>query len=65
MINAACNHLKSNNRFEGECHEGGIQAIPTLVQCSNTLDAHGSYQGGHPSVALRGEKIKTHEVMQQ
>jgi len=65
MINAACHELKSNIRFEGEYHEGGIQATPTLVQCSNTLDAYGSYQDGHPNAALRGEKIKAHEVMQQ
>ena len=42
----------------------GIQAIGLFVQGSYTLDAHGTYQGGHPSVALRGEKTMSNEVMQ-
>ena len=64
MINAACHDLKSNNQFEGEYHEGGIQAIPTLVQCSNTLDAYGTYQCGHPRGALHSDKTVSNEVMQ-
>ena len=64
MINESCHHPVSNNRLEGKRNMEGIQAIGLFVQGSYTLDAHGTYQGGHPSVALRGEKIGINEVAQ-
>jgi len=65
MIGEACHHQKSNNRLEGKRNMQEIQASPLSLQGSYTLDAHESYHGGLPGVDLRGEKIKTHEVMQQ
>ena len=64
MINESCHHPVSNNRLEGKRNMEGIQAIGLFVQGSYTLDAHGTYQGGHPSVALRGENTMYDEVMQ-
>ena len=64
MIDEACHHQVSNNRLEGKHNMEGIQAIALFVQGSYTLDAHGTYQGGHPRVALRGEKTMSNEVMQ-
>ena len=64
MINEPCHHQVSNNRLEGKRNMEGIQAIGLFVQGSYTLDAHGTYRCGHPSVALRGEKTTSNEVMQ-
>ena len=64
MIDEPCHHQVSNNRLEGKRNMEGIQAIGLFVQGSYTLDAHGTYRCGHPSVALRGEKTTFNEVMQ-
>ena len=64
MIDEPCHHQVSNNRLEGKRNMEGIQAIGLFVQGSYTLDAHGTYRCGHPSVALRGEKTTSNEVMQ-
>ena len=64
MINEACHHQVSNNRLEEKHNMEGIQTIGSFVQGSYTLGAHGTYQGGHPSVALLGENTMSNEVMQ-
>ena len=64
MINEACHNVKWNNRIKGKRNMEGIRAIGLFVQGSYTLDAHGTCQGGHPSVALRGENTMFDEVMQ-
>lgn len=64
MINEACHHQVSNNLFEGKRNMEGIRAIGLFVQGSYTLDAHGTYQGGHPRGALHSDKTVSNEVMQ-
>ena len=64
MIHEACHHQVSNNRLEGKRNMESIQAVLFFVQDSYTLGAHGTYQGGHPRGALRGENTMFNEVMQ-
>lgn len=64
MINEACHLRVSNNRLEGKRNMEGIQAVLSPVQGTYTLDAHGTYQGGHPRGALHSDKTVSNEVMQ-
>ena len=64
MIDGACYHQKSNNRLEGDCNVQEIQANPTTVLRSYTLDAYVSYHGGLPNVDLSREDIKISGVTQ-
>lgn len=64
MIYEACHHQVSNNRLEGKRNMEVIQAVPSPVQGTYTLDAHGTYLCGHPSVTPPGEKTVSNEVMQ-
>ena len=64
MTNDACHHQVSNNRLEGKHNMEGIRANALFVQGLCTLDAHGTYQGGHPRGALHSDKTVSNEVMQ-